>query len=166
MPETMLAGLLFLINTVFDLYLFVLIVRVILVWSGANYFHPVTQFIVKLTDFLVKPLRRIIPNVRGIELSSVFLIIVLEIIKFLVVTTLSYGMPNILGVIVLALADFFKLIILTFFYAILLQAILSWIQPRSPMNRILYRKSLLPLCGPYIALFHLSVDLILRRYPH
>lgn len=134
MPESIRAGLLFLINTLFDIYLFALIVRIILVYIGSNYFDPLTQFIVKLTDSVVKPIRRFIPNVRRLELSSMVLVLTLELIKFLLISFLSFGFPDILGLFMLAIFDSIKLVIETFFYAILLQAILSWFQPNSPMN--------------------------------
>jgi YggT family protein len=139
MTAPVLVGSLFLINTLFDLYLFVFIMRIILVYTGANYFNPFTQFIVKLTDFLVVPLRRLIPNMGRIETSSILLILILEILKFYLVSSLSFGNPNVIGIIILALSDMLKLLIMTFFYAIILQAILSWIQPYAPINRILHQ---------------------------
>jgi YggT family protein len=147
MSDTIRAALLFLINTVFDLYLFILVVRIILAWVGANYFDPVTQFIIKCTDFIVKPLRRLIPNFRRVETASIVLLLLIEIIKFLLVSLLSFGFPHLLGLFILAIGDSLKLILLTFFYAILLQAILSWIQPNAPMNRVLYQFTS-PIMGP------------------
>lgn len=132
-------GLLFLINTLFDLFLFVLVIRLILAWSGAHYFDPITQFFVRITDFIIKPLRRWLPNVRGIETSTLTLIFALEIIKFAIIAFLSVGAPHLLGLLVLALADMGKLFIQTFFYTILVQALLTWIQPNSPMNNVLYQ---------------------------
>ena len=139
MSDTIRAALLFLINTVFDLYLFIVVIRIILAWVGANYFDPVTQFVTKCTNFIVKPLRYLLPNFRKLETASVVLLLVLEIIKFLLIALLSFGFPHILGLVILAFADSIKLLLLTFFYAILLQAILSWVQPQAPMNRVLYQ---------------------------
>ena len=132
-------GLTFLISTLFDLYLFVLVVRLILVWSGANYFDPITQFVVKVTDFIIKPLRKIIPNYRRLETSTLIVIIVMEIIKFLLISLMSFGMPSIVGLLLLASVDTLKMLIQFFFYAILLQAIISWVQPNSPVMRTLYQ---------------------------
>lgn len=137
MPDSILAGLLFLIDTVFNLYLFLLIIRVILVYIGASYYDPVTQFIVKFTDFAVKPIRRIIPNFRGFELSTIAIILGLELIKFFLISLLSFGFPNLLGLFIIAFFDSIKLVIQTFFYAILLRAIMSWFQPGSPINQTL-----------------------------
>lgn len=137
MFDAMHSGVLFLISTVFDLFIFLLIVRLILVWCGASYFDPFTQFIVKLTDFVVKPLRRVVPNVRRYESASILLIVLLDIIKFFIICSITFGMPNFLGVLIMAGGDVIKNIMQLFFYAIILQAILSWVQPQAPINRIL-----------------------------
>ena|SRR3990167_6757664 len=132
-------GFIFLVTTIVDLYLFILVIRVVLAFAGANYYDPITQFVVRCTDFIIKPLRRIIPNVRGIEIATVTLIIVLEFIKFTIIAVLSYNAINLLGVLIIALADTLKLFLQTYFFAIFIQAILSWVQPGSPVNVLLYR---------------------------
>lgn len=137
MSETLRTAFLFLINTLFDLYLFILIVRLVLVWTRANYFNPLVQFITKCTDFLVKPLRRIIPNAGRLESSSLLLLFLIAIIKYMLILLITYGMPNFVGIIVLALGNLVKLTVDTFFYAILIQAIISWVQPYSTINAIL-----------------------------
>lgn len=139
MSDSIQAGLLFLIGTLFDLYLFVLIIRIILVWVGANYFDPVTQLVIKLTDFVVKPLRKILPTKAGVEFASIVLLLLLECIKFYLISILSFGMPHMAGLLILAFGDIIKLTIQTFFYAILLQALLSWVQPGNGINQFLNR---------------------------
>ena len=132
-------GLLFLVTTLFDLYLFVLVVRVLLVLAGANYYDPITQFVVKCTDFAVKPLRRLIPNVRGIEVATIVLIFALELIKYILIASINIGAFSIPGLAIIAVADTLKIFLQTYFYAIILQVILSWVQPGSPVNMLLYR---------------------------
>jgi len=132
-------ALLFLISTLFDLYLFVLVIRVLLAYAGANYFDPITQFIVRCTDLLVKPVRRIIPNVRGVELSTLLLIIVIDFVKFMLISTLTTSILTPAGMIIIALADTIKMFLQTMLYAIILQAILSWVQSNSPANFLLYK---------------------------
>lgn len=179
MSDSIRAALLFLINTLFDLYLFILMIRLILVFVGANYFDPITQFIVKCTDFIVKPLRRWIPNFRNLELATLILIFVLEIIKFLLIAGMSFGMPTILGLLILALSGSIRLILETFFYAILLQAIMSWIQPMTSINQLLYQftspimrplRRIIPLVGgidisPIPALIGLQLLIIIFVNP-
>jgi YggT family protein len=132
-------ALLFLISTVFDLYLFILVVRVLLVYAGVNYFDPITQFIVRCTDFLVKPVRRIIPNIRGIEVASLIIMVALEFIKYLLIASLSFDSLSPVGLFIIAIADTLKIILQTMFYSIIVQAVLSWVQPGSPMNNVLYK---------------------------
>lgn len=137
MMDAMGTALVFLIYTLFDLYLFVLTIRLMLVWVGANYFDPFTQFIIKVTDALVKPLRRVLPTTRGVEVATLVLMLALDLIKFFLVTTMMYHFPNIIGIFILAIGDIIKIILQVFFYAILIQAVLSWLQPHAPINRTL-----------------------------
>ena len=139
MSDTIQGALLFLVNTLFNLYLFVLIVRAILVWIGANYHEPITQVIVKLTQFIIKPLQGLIPNFRRVECATLLVILLMEMLKFLLISVISYGFPNISGLILLAVGDTLKWLLQIFFYAIVLQAIMSWIQPMSPINYTLQR---------------------------
>lgn len=130
-------ALLFLITTVFELYLFILVIRVLLAYAGANYFDPMTQFIIRCTDFIVKPLRRIIPNIRRVEVSTVTLIIALEILKRFIISSLSMPELTLPGICVIALADTIRIFLQTLLYAIILQAIISWVQANSPVSFIL-----------------------------
>lgn len=132
-------ALLFLINTLFDLYLFVLILRALLAFAGVNYFDPITQLIIRLTAFIVHPLRRILPNYRRIEISTLIIILALELIKYTIISLLNFNTVSLTGLLILSFADTLKLILQTFFYAIILQALLSWVQPHSPLNVLLYK---------------------------
>lgn len=139
MTETLRAALVFLTQTIFDLYLFVLIVRLVLTWVGAEYSHPVTILIARLTSFIIKPLRKFIPNIGKLETATVICILLVDMIKFLFISELSFGFPNLIGLFIISLADSLRLLLQTFTYAILIQAIMSWIQPGSQMNSLLYQ---------------------------
>lgn len=139
MSETLRATLLFLVSTLFNFYLFILVIRLILAWVESDYYHPITQFVVKSTRFIIKPFKKLIPDHRGVELATVVLILIIEVIKFLLISFLSFGYPNILGLIIISIVDVIKLVIETFFYAILFRAIMSWIQPGSTISFDLQR---------------------------
>ncbi|EKD53682.1 MAG: hypothetical protein ACD_60C00160G0004 [uncultured bacterium] len=131
------AGL-FLINTLFNLYLFVLTIRFILAYARANYFNPITQLIVKITQPLVAPVRRLIPNYRNIELATLIWIIIFEIVKILILIALTIRIFSTVEIIWLVSSDTLKLFLSTFFYAILFRALLSWFQPGySPAGQLL-----------------------------
>lgn len=133
---------LFLITTLFDLYLFVLGARLLLAWVRADYFNPITRFIIRMTDPVITPLRRYIPNRRNLEISTLVFILFLEIIKLSLVSLLFDSMPPVTTLLLLTVASTIKLILSTFFYAILFYAILSWVQPGySPVGQLLSQLS-------------------------
>lgn len=129
----------FLISTIFDIYLFILCVRLILAFERASVFNPVTQLILKLTEPVIVKIRRVIPTVRKLELSTFCLMFLLELLKLIIITILFYdGIPGFGILFLLALIGVIKIILNTFFFAILLYAILSWIETRpTPLSQIL-----------------------------
>lgn len=132
-------ALLYLIGTAIDLYLFILVIRMLLAYVGANYSDPLIQFVVRATDPLIRPIRRVIPNVRGIELSTVLCVLALETIKYTMITLITDGNFVFAGIVIISIADAIKIFLQTFFYAIILQVVLAWVQPQSPVIGILYR---------------------------
>ncbi len=119
----------FLIDIVFQLYATALLIRLLLQWVRADFYNPVCQFIVKITNPPVLPLRKIIPGFGGIDVATLLLaFIVLAIKVMLVYQTIE---PLVVGVI--ALGETLTLIVSVFLYSIVIQAILSWVNP-DPYN--------------------------------
>jgi YggT family protein len=143
------ASSIFLIQTVFGLYLLALMLRLLLQWVHADFYNPVSQFIVKITNPPLRPLRRIIPGWGGIDLASVLLLIALQMVElFLVNLTLgrAFGMS---GLFIAAIAELLELSINIFVGAILIQVILSWVAPGSYNPLIgLVHKIAEPLLAP------------------
>jgi YggT family protein len=138
MPNPINNASLFLINTLFDLYLFVIIARIILAYVRVDYYNPLTQFIIKITQPVITPLRRKIPNIGNVETASIVFALLLEIIRFALIGFIVVGTANIVGILLLSAADILKTIINVFFYAIIIQAIMSWVQQGyNPMSQIL-----------------------------
>ena len=149
MPNAINSAGLFLITTLFDLYIFVVLARILLVAVKADYFNPMSQFVIKLTQFIITPMRRVIPNFRQIELASVVLVILLEMLKFFLISMILITTPNMIGLIVLGLADALKAMLNIFFYAILLQAILTWVQTGYSPVAYLLSQITAPLMRPF-----------------
>ena len=85
----------FLINTIFDLYLMVVLLRVWLQWARADFYNPMSQMVVKVTNPLVIPLRRIIPGIGGLDWSTVFAAFALQLLPDFVGTVdLMVGSPD------------------------------------------------------------------------
>ncbi len=131
-------ALLFLVSTLFELYLFVLAIRLLLAFARINYFHPITQFIIRLTQPIVAPVRRFIPNYRNLESATLTWLFLIEIIKLSVLSALVGVIPPIHFLLLFAVSATIRILLQTLFYAILIQALLSWLNPgATPISDIL-----------------------------
>lgn len=174
MPASLQTALLFLVTVLFDLYLTILGVRLILAYSQANYFNPIIRFVIVMSQPIVSPLRRIIPNFAKIEFSTLLLIIIFESIKASLILLISGSSIHFGSLLVYSLMATVSLILSIFFYSILIFALLSWIQPGpTPLYEVLSQvtapilrplRRLLPLVGgfdlsPLLALILLQLAL-------
>jgi YggT family protein len=156
MPNILDNAGIFLVSTVFDLLILVFLLRIILVAVYADFSNPVSQIVIKCTQRLMTPLQRIIPNFKRIELASVLIAFGLEILKFLLLGWITVGLPHIGGLLLIAGADLLKTLINLFFYAILLQAIISWFNLRhSPYIPLLEK-----ITAPVLTPFHRIIPLV------
>lgn len=134
--------LIYLITSVFDIFLYILIFRFILAAVGAYGSEPLIQVIVKLTTFVTTPVRKFIPDYRNYEIGTLTLIFVLAFIKNFLRIVIPFGFTSVvglfIGVIIMAIGDVCLLFSTTIFVIILIKALLSWIQPTMP-NSLLDR---------------------------
>lgn len=139
----------FLIDTVFSIYIAIMLLRFILQQVGADFYNPISQFIVKATQPLVTPARRIIPPIGKIDTATLFLVLVLILIKLFILFTISGYAVSPHQVLVNALHDLVSLTFDIFIVALFVQAILSWINPDpyNPVSSILYSLTL-PVLRP------------------
>lgn len=132
----------FIVDSLFDMYLMVLAVRLILAYSRANYFNPITRFIITVTQPIIVPLRRFIPNYRNIECSTLIFIIVFAMLKYLILGVLFYTTPSIEILFLGALFNCIKMILNVFFYAILFGSLLSLVTTsETPFTQVLSQLS-------------------------
>ncbi len=89
-------GFYFLFDTLVNLYLYIVIARFVLQVVRADFYNPVSQFIVKATSPLLMPMRKIIPGVGGVDVASIVLLYALVIVKMLL-TGLLFGVDPLLG---------------------------------------------------------------------
>jgi YggT family protein len=132
------AGL-FLVQTLFGLYILAVLLRFLLQWVRADFYNPLVQFLVKLTNPLLLPLRRLIPGFRSLDMAAVVLMLGLQVVELLVLAWLRGQGVNLPGLVVLAVAELLGLLLTVLFWAIIIQAVLSWFNPdfRQPVVRLL-----------------------------
>lgn len=129
----------FLLDTLVSLYILAVMLRFLLQLARADFFNPVAQFLVTVTAPTLKPLRRIIPGLWGIDLAAVALLLLLEgLLVFLVGPSghpllrlgLVFGQPPFMaGLIVLTVTELLKTALYVYLFIIALRAILSWVSP-------------------------------------
>ncbi|ONH51819.1 YggT family protein [Pseudomonas cedrina] len=124
----------FIIQTLGSLYLLVVLMRFILQLVRANFYNPLCQFVVKATQPLLKPLRRIVPSMFGLDMSSLVLALLLQILLFVVVLLLKGYLPYTVLLFPWALIGIFSLFLKIIFWSMIISVILSWVAPgsRSP----------------------------------
>jgi YggT family protein len=122
----------YVIQTLGSLYLLVVLLRFILQLVRADFYNPLSQFIVRATQPLVAPLRRVIPSVAGLDLASLVLAVLVQMVLMSVIVMLmGYALPNPLQILVWSLVAVTALFLKVFFFALIISIILSWVAPRS-----------------------------------
>lgn len=132
----------FLITVIFDIYILAVVLRFLLQVVRADFYNPISQLLVTITNPPLRPLRRFIPGYRGIDLASVVLMLLLKAIEIFLISLLVYGrIPGVIGLFILSFAQLLNLIIYIFIIAIFIQVILSWVSPGAynPATVLLYR---------------------------
>jgi YggT family protein len=125
------APLIFLIKTFSDLYLLCFLLRVLLQAVRADFYNPISQFIVRATNPLVKPARRIAPSVRGLDLPTIIVLILLELVVTAVLLALFNVRPGFDQLIWLALFRLVALVLWTYTVCIFVYVVLSWVAQAS-----------------------------------
>ncbi len=132
----------FLIRTLFGIYEVIILLRFLLQLARADFYNPVSQFIVKATSIPLRPLRRVIPGMAGMDLASLVLLLGVTVIELLLLSLIAnHPMPSLVGLIALALVEMLKLVIYVFLFSVFVLAILSWVSPGgyNPVANLLYQ---------------------------
>jgi YggT family protein len=122
----------YILQTLGSLYLLIILLRFVLQLVRANFYNPLCQFAVRATQPLLKPLRRIIPSLFGLDMSSLVLAIIVQMILMALTLLLSYGTTgDPLHLLLWAIIGVTALFLKIFFFALIVSVILSWVAPGS-----------------------------------
>lgn len=140
----------FLVTIVFNVYVYCLVIRLILQYLHAPWHNPLTQFILKITDPVVKPLQKLIPGFRGIDFAILTLAFLLTLIQLWILVWLRFhALPGMLGMLIATVGQIGVKFMYIFMWSVILVALASWF-PRlqgSPLLSILHRINY-PLTAP------------------
>jgi len=121
--------LVFLVRTLLGLYAAVALIRFLLQVTQADFYNPISQFVIKLTSPVLRPLRRAIPGYAGLDLSSLMLAWLVKAGELAAIALLLGLGRNPLGAFLWAIPALVGLTIDIFLFAILIRVILSWVNP-------------------------------------
>ncbi|HXS30653.1 MAG TPA: YggT family protein [Steroidobacteraceae bacterium] len=138
----------FIVDTLIGLYQVLLLLRLLMQLTRADFRNPIGRGIVQLTDPLILPLRKIFPPVGKIDSASVLAIIVVSALKALLLRLLmGFGLPGPLVMVNAVAIDLLRLVLRTYLISIILNAILSFVAPGnySPAQSVLAS-----ICNPVL----------------
>jgi|LauGreDrversion4_2_1035121.scaffolds.fasta_scaffold700640_2 YggT family protein len=120
------AGL-FLVNTLFSLYIGAVLLRLVLQWSRADFYNPISQAIVRITSPVLRPLRRFIPSIGRLDTASFVLIFALQWLNLWLTARLFGVAPGIATMTVMVAAELIRKLVYLYMFAIFVLALASWI---------------------------------------
>ncbi|WP_290536831.1 MULTISPECIES: YggT family protein [Alcanivorax] len=135
-------ALFFLLDFAFSAYIFIVLTRFVLQLARADFYNPISQFVLKATNPLLKPMRRVIPGYGGLDIASLVLVVVLIILKTVILLSIQVGgLPSGIGgaLVIHALRELASLILNYVFWTVLIRVLLSWVapDPYSPVVRVI-----------------------------
>jgi len=135
-------ALVFLINTVFGIYILLIMLRFLLQWFQVGFRNdPMLRLLLRLTNLPLQLLYNFIPGWRDIDFSAIVLMLALKMIELSLIAWLYGQSPSIIGLFLLSMANLLSLMIYIFIFAIIIQVILSWITSPdnyNPLSNILF----------------------------
>ncbi len=132
-------ALIFLIQTAFGLFVVALLLRFYMQWVRAPYRNPLSEFLQALTDFIVKPARRVVPGLWGLDLATLVLAWLIQLAEIVIVMQLRGhdSGPDagaaLAWLALLALVVLVKTVLYVLLVIIVMQVALSWLAPHSPV---------------------------------
>jgi YggT family protein len=149
MSQNLLGAGVFLIQTFAGLYLILLLLRFLMQVSRVDYYNPICQAIVKVTDAPVKPLKKILPAIRGVDFATLFVALVVQLLAVSLVMFLSGGYAFHPVYIAWSLVGLISAIFKIYYFSLIVMVIASWIAPYSnhPAMALVHQLTE-PICAP------------------
>ncbi|MCE8035858.1 YggT family protein [Billgrantia tianxiuensis] len=144
------AGLL-LVNTLINIYLFLMMLRFLLQASRADYYNPISQSVVKITQPVVRPFQGFLGPVLGrFDLATLAAAFVLKAVSIVAILQIAgFGMPPVTQVAIGAVAAIANAILKIYFFALIVMIILSWVAPNaSHPGALLIMQLVEPIMAP------------------
>lgn len=168
----------FLIETLSGFFVFLLLARFHFQWLRVPFHNPIGEFVLVLTSWMVMPVRRVIPGLRGLDLPTLLLAWLVRAFALWAQIAVMGGEPRTLPILAVAAVDLVRFSVYILIFAVFLQAVLSWFRNYSPLTPVLdaiarpflrpFRRFIRPIGGfdltPLVLLVLLQIVVIVLEY--
>jgi YggT family protein len=121
--------IIFLIDTLLSLYIMAVLLRFLLQWCGADFYNPISQFLVKITHPPLRIMRRFVPAIGKIDSSSLVLMLSLQMLTDFSILLLKGVSINIGALVILSMTQLITLLLNVLVFSVFARALLSWMNP-------------------------------------
>jgi YggT family protein len=121
--------LVLIIEALSSLYILAVLMRFLLQWCGADFYNPISQFLVRATQPPLRLMRRYIPPVGKIDTSSLILMLSLQMLANFLIGLLQGATLGVGALTVIAIMELVNLLFNVFIFSIIARALLSWLNP-------------------------------------
>ena len=134
-------ALIYLVSTLTDLYVTAILLRLLLQWVRADFYNPLSQFLIKITNPVLVPTRRLIPSIGKLDTASVVVMLLLELLQLVLINLLGKTEFGFQFLFLFAIQKLLITLLLTYFVLIIARVIVSWIanQSRHPLIPLIYQ---------------------------
>jgi YggT family protein len=129
--------LIFIVDTLFFLYMIVVALRLVMQWANWEYHNPLVQFIIKATQTPVKFLRQYLPAMGKWDTATVVLLLAVTLLKIVIIGLIAGMLPSGLMWLQVLVAELFLLFIGMFTVSIIVEVILSWVAAAGSYNPVM-----------------------------
>jgi YggT family protein len=134
-------ALIYLVSTITDLYVTAILLRLLLQWVRADFYNPLSQFLIKITNPVLIPARRVVPSIGKLDTASVVVMLLLEVLQLVLINLIGKTEYGFQFLFLFAVQKLLITLLLTYFVLIIARVIISWIanQSRHPLIPLIYQ---------------------------
>ena len=134
-------ALIYLVSTITDLYVAAIMLRLLLQWVQADFYNPLSQFLIKITNPVLVPARRLVPSIGKLDTASVVVMLLLEIIQLAIINQLGQSDFSMQFLLLFAVRKLLVTLLMTYFVLIIARVVVSWFANQSthPLIPLVYQ---------------------------
>lgn len=135
------AAVIYVISTLTDLYVTAIFLRLLLQWVGADFYNPLSQFLIKITNPVLVPARRVVPSIGKLDTASVVVMLLLQLLQLILINLIGRTEFGFQFLLLFAVQKLLITLLLIYFVLIIARVIISWIasQSRHPLIPLIYQ---------------------------